>query len=306
MSDLLRDPLRDRTRAVPQGPRRLAGARSRAAFGAVGARGHRAEIGVAFGRRERLALHLGRRVHGGAAQRDYRYDQIVAEELGRINESGLALSLHSSIIAPYLDRYGTAEQKARWLPKAVSGEAVLAIAMTEPGAGSDLAGTRTRAVPTSDGGWRLSGSKTCISNGINADLVIVAARPTPRARGASACSSSSRAWPASNAGASSTSSATAARTRPSCSSTRCRCRRPTCSANRRRASTADGDARRRAPHRGLHLDRHDAAAPSTRRSPTSSSARPSASRSAPSRTRASSWPSCAPRSTARRPSSTPA
>jgi alkylation response protein AidB-like acyl-CoA dehydrogenase len=114
--------------------------------------------------------------YGGAAQRDYRYDQIVAEELGRINESGLALSLHSSIIAPYLDRYGTAEQKARWLPKAVSGEAVLAIAMTEPGAGSDLAGTRTRAVPTSDGGWRLSGSKTFISNGINADLVIVAAK----------------------------------------------------------------------------------------------------------------------------------
>ena len=114
--------------------------------------------------------------HGGAAQRDYRYDQIVAEELGRINESGLALSLHSSIIAPYLDRYGTAEQKSRWLPKAVSGEAVLAIAMTEPGAGSDLAGTRTRAVPLSDGAWRLSGSKTFISNGINADLVIVAAK----------------------------------------------------------------------------------------------------------------------------------
>ena len=114
--------------------------------------------------------------YGGAGQRDFRYDQIVAEELGRVNEAGLALPLHSSIIAPYLDRYGTPEQKARWLPKAVSGEAVLAIAMTEPGAGSDLAGTRTRAVRGPDGAWRLTGSKTFISNGLNADLIVVAAK----------------------------------------------------------------------------------------------------------------------------------
>jgi len=113
--------------------------------------------------------------HGGAGQRDFRYDQIVAEELGRINEGGLALPLHSSIIAPYLDRFGTAEQKARWLTRAVSGESILAIAMTEPGAGSDLAGTRTRARPDGSG-WRLSGNKTFISNGINADVIIVAAK----------------------------------------------------------------------------------------------------------------------------------
>ena len=114
--------------------------------------------------------------YGGAGQRDFRYDQIVAEELGRANEAGLALPLHSSIIAPYLDRFGSDEQKARWLTKAVSGEAVLAIAMTEPGAGSDLAGMRTRAVRGADGDWTLSGAKTFISNGINADLVIVAAK----------------------------------------------------------------------------------------------------------------------------------
>jgi acyl-CoA dehydrogenase len=117
--------------------------------------------------------------YGGAGQRDFRYDQIVAEELGRRNESGLALPLHSSIIAPYIDRYGTPEQKARLLPRAVSGEAILAIAMTEPGAGSDLAGTRTRASAERDGAWRLSGSKTFISNGINADVVIVAAKTDP-------------------------------------------------------------------------------------------------------------------------------
>jgi len=86
-------------------------------------------------------------------------DFSLAEELGRRNESGLALPLHSSIIAPYIDRYGTPQQKARLLPRAVSGEAILAIAMTEPGAGSDLAGTRTRATPERDGAWRLSGSK---------------------------------------------------------------------------------------------------------------------------------------------------
>lgn len=113
--------------------------------------------------------------YGGAGQRDFRYDQVVCEEMGYRNEGGLALSLHSSIIAPYIDRFGSAEQKARLLPRAVSGESILAIAMTEPGAGSDLAGTRTRAERHGDG-WRLSGSKTFISNGINADVVIVAAK----------------------------------------------------------------------------------------------------------------------------------
>ncbi len=113
--------------------------------------------------------------YGGAGCRDFRYDQIVCEELARINEAGLALPLHSAIIAPYLDRFASDEQKRRWLPRVVSGEAILAIAMTEPGAGSDLAGITTRAVPRGDD-WELTGSKTFISNGINADLVIVAAK----------------------------------------------------------------------------------------------------------------------------------
>jgi acyl-CoA dehydrogenase len=116
--------------------------------------------------------------YGGAGCRDFRFDQIVCEELARINEAGLALPLHSSIIAPYIDRFGSDEQKRRWLPKVVSGEAILAIAMTEPGAGSDLGGMKTRAEDRGDH-WLLNGAKTFISNGINADLVIVAAKSDP-------------------------------------------------------------------------------------------------------------------------------
>ena len=95
-----------------------------------------------------------------------------AEQLQRV------LGLHSTVVAPYLDHFGTPDQKRRFLTGAVSGETILAIAMTEPGAGSDLAGMKTRAEPR-DGGWVLNGAKTFISNGINADLVIVAAKTNP-------------------------------------------------------------------------------------------------------------------------------
>jgi acyl-CoA dehydrogenase len=114
--------------------------------------------------------------YGGAACRDFRYDQIVAEELG--HTPGVAFGLHSTIVAPYLDRMGTDEQKQRLLPRAVSGESILAIAMSEPAAGSDLAGMRTRAEWRGDC-WVLNGSKTFVSNGINADVVIVAAKTDP-------------------------------------------------------------------------------------------------------------------------------
>jgi len=116
--------------------------------------------------------------YGGAGCRDFRYDQIVCEELAAIHESGLALPLHSTIIAPYIDRFANDEQKSRWLPRVVAGDAILAIAMTEPDAGSDLAGMKTRATELDDG-WIINGSKTFISNGINADLVIVAAGSDP-------------------------------------------------------------------------------------------------------------------------------
>jgi acyl-CoA dehydrogenase len=114
---------------------------------------------------------------GGAGVDDFRYDQILIEELLPV-ESGFFAPLHSRIVAPYLRHLGTEEQQRRWLPGCVSGETVLAIAMTEPGAGSDLAGMKAHAEDHGDH-WLLNGSKTYISNGILAGLVIVAARTDP-------------------------------------------------------------------------------------------------------------------------------
>ena len=116
--------------------------------------------------------------YGGAGVEDFRYEQILIEELAKHGDPGFFMTLHSRLVAPYLGALGTEEQKARWLPKCISGENILAIAMTEPGAGSDVAGMKTRAVDKGDH-WVLNGSKTYISNGINADLVIVAARTVP-------------------------------------------------------------------------------------------------------------------------------
>ncbi|WP_198670718.1 acyl-CoA dehydrogenase family protein [Oceanicella sp. SM1341] len=116
--------------------------------------------------------------YGGAGVRDYRFDQVLQEEVVRGADPGFYLNLHSQIVAPYIDRFGTPALKDRLMPKAVCGETILAIAMTEPAAGSDLAGMQTRARP--DGtDWLLSGSKTYISNGLLADAVVVAARTDP-------------------------------------------------------------------------------------------------------------------------------
>jgi alkylation response protein AidB-like acyl-CoA dehydrogenase len=113
--------------------------------------------------------------HGGLGIGDFRFQQIMIEEDGHFGEPAFYHTLHSRLVAPYLTHFGNQEQQRRFLPRCVSGECVLAIAMTEPDAGSDLAGIKTRA---DDQGayWLLNGSKTYISNGINADLVIVAAR----------------------------------------------------------------------------------------------------------------------------------
>jgi alkylation response protein AidB-like acyl-CoA dehydrogenase len=113
--------------------------------------------------------------YGGLGIKDFRYEQIVIEENYRHGDPGFYINLHSGLVAPYLNALGTAEQKARWLPGCISGETILAIAMTEPGAGSDMAGMRARAEDRGDH-WLLNGSKTYISNGQLADLVIVAAR----------------------------------------------------------------------------------------------------------------------------------
>lgn len=116
--------------------------------------------------------------YGGLGISDLRFDQIVIEENMRHGDIGFYINLHSNLVAPYLTKLGNDEQKARFLPGVVSGETILAVAMTEPSTGSDLAGMKTRAVDMGDH-WLLNGAKTYISNGILADLVVVAARTDP-------------------------------------------------------------------------------------------------------------------------------
>lgn len=169
--------------------------------------------------------------YGGGGNTDFRYAAVIAEEFTRAGAPGLAIGLHNDIIGPYLTSLATEDQKRRWLPGFCSGETITAIAMTEPGAGSDLQGIRTTAEDRGDH-WVLNGSKTFISNGILADLVIVVAKTTPRAgRTDCRCWSSSAARRVSSAAATSTRSARSPRTPPNCSSTTCASRRRTCSAS---------------------------------------------------------------------------
>jgi alkylation response protein AidB-like acyl-CoA dehydrogenase len=116
--------------------------------------------------------------YGGMGDDDFRFEQIIIEETSYARVADWYNSLHSRLVGPYLTRFGSEEQCMRLLPKCVSGESVLAIAMTEPDAGSDLAGMRSTAVEQDDH-WVLNGSKTYISNGINADVIIVAAKTDP-------------------------------------------------------------------------------------------------------------------------------
>jgi len=116
--------------------------------------------------------------YGGLGIDDFRFEQIVIEETIRHGDIGLFLSLHSRLVGPYIGHLGSEALKARLLPKCVSGETILGVAMTEPNAGSDLAGIRTRAVRDGDD-WVLNGSKTFISNGINGGAFIVAAKTVP-------------------------------------------------------------------------------------------------------------------------------
>lgn len=113
---------------------------------------------------------------------DFGYSMILTEELERVG-AGLAsgISLHSDIVTPYIEAYGTEEQKQKWLPKSVTGEWISAIAMTEPGAGSDLAGIGTTARREGDT-YILNGEKTFITNGINADYVVVVCKTDPHAQ----------------------------------------------------------------------------------------------------------------------------
>ncbi|WP_063126602.1 acyl-CoA dehydrogenase family protein [Nocardia fusca] len=118
--------------------------------------------------------------YGGGGVKDFRYNAIITEESVRGQYSGLGFGLHNDVIAPYLLELANDEQKQRWLPKFCSGELITAIAMTEPGTGSDLQGIKTRAVRDGDD-WVLNGAKTFITNGINSDIVIVVAQTDPSA-----------------------------------------------------------------------------------------------------------------------------
>ena len=118
--------------------------------------------------------------HGGGGISDFRYNAILSEEITRIGASGIGFVIQTDLVSGYLLSYASDEQKARWFPRFCSGEMITAIAMTEPGTGSDLQGIKTRAVLEGDE-YVINGSKTFITNGINADLVLVVCQTDPEA-----------------------------------------------------------------------------------------------------------------------------
>ena len=117
----------------------------------------------------------------GGSGADKLYSVIQMEEISRAGFTGVGFGLHSEIVAPYILHYGTPEQKARYLPKLASGAMIGAIAMSEPAAGSDLQGVKSTAIQQPDGSYLLNGSKTFITNGWHADLVVVVAKTNPGA-----------------------------------------------------------------------------------------------------------------------------
>jgi alkylation response protein AidB-like acyl-CoA dehydrogenase len=118
--------------------------------------------------------------YGGGGSDDFRFNAVIDEEIARYGGPAPSLSLQNDVVGPYFKTLASEEQKERWLPGIASGETIVAIAMTEPGAGSDLAGIRTSAVR--DGhDWIINGAKTFISSGINCDLVVVVTRTDPEA-----------------------------------------------------------------------------------------------------------------------------
>ncbi len=136
------------------------------------------------GREGLLCATLPTEYGGGGG--DFGHNAVLAEEQARLGLTGLGFGMHSNIIAPYIDRIGSVEQKQRWLPGACSGETVLAIGMTEPDTGSDLKAMRTTALRQGDE-YVINGSKTFISHGLSADLIVLACKtdPTAGAKGVS-------------------------------------------------------------------------------------------------------------------------
>jgi len=140
------------------------------------------QLWLEMGKLDLLGLNVPEE-YGGSGVQDPRFSMVLAEELSKLAFAySSCVGIHVDCVAPYLVDLGTEEQKRRWLPRFCTGELVTAIAMTEPGGGSDLAALRTSAARDRDG-WVLNGSKTFITNGWSADLVVVAARTSPE-RGA--------------------------------------------------------------------------------------------------------------------------
>ncbi len=132
---------------------------------------------LAAGKQGIVGLSAPEEFGGGGQLRDYRYRQIVSEELARAGAGSLnaSFSVHDDILIPYIARLGDDKQRERWLPGMAAGRLIAAVAMTEPGTGSDLRGIRTTATPA-DGGWLVNGAKTFITSGYQADLVVTVAR----------------------------------------------------------------------------------------------------------------------------------
>jgi acyl-CoA dehydrogenase len=116
----------------------------------------------------------------GGSEVDWGFSVIINEEIERVGSGLVGIGLHNDIVVPYLTAYGTEEQKQRWLPKCATGETITAIAMTEPGTGSDLANIKTTAVLEEDH-YIVNGAKTFITNGIHSDLIVVACKTDPKA-----------------------------------------------------------------------------------------------------------------------------
>lgn len=211
---------------------------------------------------------------GGAGEESFKYQAIISEECARAGVSFGGSGVHVALCLPYLKAYATEDQKKRWLPDFVTGTTMYAIAMTEPGTGSDLAGMKTTAKLSADGShYVLNGAKTFITGGVHADRVIVCARtaaPTPRTAASASPSSWSTPPPRGTpSAASSTSSACAPPTPPNSPSPTSRSPSRTCSARRTRASPTSARTSPGAPgHRGRRLR------PGRRRDPVRQGVRP--------------------------------
>jgi long-chain-acyl-CoA dehydrogenase len=138
------------------------------------------DVWLSAGKQGIIGLSAPEEFGGAGLVRDYRYRNVVLEELAKVFATSLAssFSLQDDIAIPYIVELGNQEQKARWLPQMVTGELIGAIAMTEPGTGSDLQGIRTSGVKV-DGGWVVNGAKTFITSGIQSDLIITVVRTDP-------------------------------------------------------------------------------------------------------------------------------